>query len=309
LRVETQQSGEEYSDAALAALSREAREGANRWLARFAPLLEAQESLTAAECRRRVKLAEELAPQGAAVLRDLEALGSESEAALLTTLRAAVGELGTLEADLRRRLALIAPGDPAGEVDLQAIQAKLAETAARREVGAIVGPGLTPRLQIRSSPANWAAAAGLGVFGLGWTAFTTIHAVLFIGGFWQVIGPFALFFLLFYSMFWAVGGAMLWGAFLSACEENLDLEGLTLTVTRRLAGITWRKEYTLAPKARARRIPSLITQKNQGVRRAPGGMDVAIQDQHGREARFASGRSADEQERLVARINEYLAAQ
>jgi len=293
---------------AASAPARQARETANRWLARFVPLLEDQEALTATECRRRVKLAEALVGEGGEALAALEARATGDDGPLLSTLRAAVTEVATLEQDLRRRLARLSPGDPAGEVDLDAIQAKLAETAARREVHEITGsPLLTPRLEVKTSPASWAGAAGLGIFGLGWSSFTTIHAVLFIGGFWRVIGPFALFFLLFYAMFWAVGFAMLWGAYLAACDETVSLDGRSLVVARRLGPFSWRREATLPSTSRVKRIASTVSAGKNGHGKT--GTDLAVTDENGREVRFACMRSGEEQERLMARLNDYLGAQ
>lgn len=164
-------------------------------------------------------------------------------------------------------------------------------------------------LEVRTSPPNWAGAGLLLLFSLGWNSFTTVHALLFIGGFWRAIGPLALAFLLFYSIFWAVGLAMAWGAFLAACQETITLEGRRLTLRRRLLGYTWKREYTLAPGAEARLVEPALHLKSRPNNVPGNGKDVAVTDETGKEIRFASGRPQYEQEQLVRKLNEYLSAQ
>lgn len=308
MRLETQQN-ESYPATPLSPLlNREAKESAHRWLARFAPLLDGVEGLGTQESRGRLEGIPALRAEGQAALQRLESQVSQADLNLLETLRSSLVELDAVEADLRRRLGLLAPGDPEGQIDLAALQAKLAENAARREVTSWgTQDSLLPaRLELQTSPPNWAAAAMMGLFSLGWNSFTTIHAVLFIGGFWRAIGPFALFFLLFYSMFWAVGAAMAWGAFLAACQEEIGLEGRRLLLTRKLFGYTWKREYTLMEGTRARLLDPVMKSRQAGA--AIHQKDVAVTDEQGKEVRFASGRPREEQQRLILRLNEYLAA-
>lgn len=307
MELRPQQVTEPYPVAPLSPLlHREAVEAAHRWLARFAPLLDGVDGLTLAESRQRLQSVDGLRADGQAALVRLVSHATVADQTLVDTLRSSLSELTALETDLRRRLGLLAPGDPNGQVDLEALQARLAENAARREVGSWVPQtGLTQGpLELKTSPPNWAGAGFMLLFGLGWTSFTTIHAFFFIGGFWRVIGPFALLFLLFYSMFWAVGFAMLAGALLSLCDEQVTLDGRRLTLSRKLFGFTWKRDYTLMEGTRARLIDPLLKNKQQG--QFGRQKDVALTDERGKEVRFASGRPRDEQERLIMRLNEYL---
>ena len=284
-------------------LNRDARDAASRWLARFAPLLGGLDELGAEECRHRLAGLPELRAEGEQALSLLEQHATTADVSLLTTLRDAVREVAGHETDVRRRLARLAPGDPAGEVDLAAIQERLAEVAARREVGTWAGSSVEgARLELKTSPANWGAAGMLGIFSLGWNAFTTVHAVLFIGGFMQAIGLFALAFLLFYAMFWAVGFGMAWAAFRAACKEQIVLQGTELTMNRRLFGLSWDRKYAVNRASRALLVEATVRQQGSTAR------DVAVYDAEGREVRVASGRPLHEQDRLVARLNEYFAA-
>jgi hypothetical protein len=289
-------------------LNREARAGVERWLARFSPYLDSLESLPGEDCRKRLEELPALRADGQMALERLDQQAAQADAPLVETMRSALAELDNLEGDLRTRLGYLQPGDPEGRVDLEQIQAKLAATAARREVSSWSPTDtlLEGRLQLETSPPNWGAAIGLLIFSLGWNSFTTIHAVLFIGGFMRVIGLFALFFLLFYSMFWAVGLAMAWGAYLSACREQIVLDGRKLTLTRKLLGMELKREYTLMEGARARLIDPMMKSKNGST--SGSGKDLALLDERGKEIRFASGRTILEQERLMRRLNEYLTA-
>lgn len=116
-------------------LTREAKERANRWLARFSPLLDGLDGVGEEECRQRLADLPRLRGDGEAALQSLELQATAGEFGLLDTLRSAIRELDGLERDYRRRLALLAPGDPAGEVSLDHVQAKLAEVAIRDETG------------------------------------------------------------------------------------------------------------------------------------------------------------------------------
>jgi hypothetical protein len=292
-------------------LNREAQDRANRWLARFAPVLEGTDSLGADETRRRLESVQGLRPDGQSALHNLRTQATQAEVPLIQTLASALNELDVLETELRRRLGALAPGDPQGQVDLGAIQAKLAERAAEREVKSwgTTDALLPPVVELKTSPPNWAAAGFMGLFCLGWNSFTTIHAVLFIGGFWHVIGPFALLFLLFYSIFWAAGLAMGLAAFMAACQETITLEARRLTVRRALFGYTWKREYNLAAGARAQLIDPIMKSQKQPVGGTGSGKDVAVTDESGKEIRFASGRPLHEQEALVTKLNQYLSAQ
>ncbi|MCC2668248.1 MAG: hypothetical protein K0Q72_719 [Armatimonadetes bacterium] len=282
-------------------LNREAVRDANRWLARFAPLLGELEQLTAAQCRTRLGTVPALRDEGAQVLLRLREQAAEADRALLATVQDAVRELDGLESDLRRRLAILAPDDPQAAVDLSELREKLAEVAARREVEQVAG-SLTQRpmtLELRTSPPNWGGALFMGIFSFGWLSFTTVHAVFMIGGMYHAFGPLALAMLAFYAIFWAVGLAMGWGAVMSASQEHLAVEGRRLTLTRKFLVWTWSKQHAVNRDSRAY---VKLAQRNNGV----PSYQIAVTDAEGREIGFASGRPEHELERLAERLNEYL---
>jgi uncharacterized membrane protein len=284
-------------------LNRAAAEAARRWLARFAPLLEGVEALTADECRRRLAQIETLRAEGQGTLATLELQAAQADVPLLTTLRDALRELDALESDHRRQLGLLAPGDPAAHVNLERLRARLAETAAKREVTSWSGGGLgadAARLELVTAPANWTQAVSMGVFSLGWLAFTTVHALFMIGGMFAAFGFPALALLLFYSMFWGAGLAMGWGALKAASPEEVELRERELTVRRRFPFGVRERTYRLGPRSRAYVRDSPIRQ--QGT--IP--TEVTIHDGEGTEITVAAGRPQVDQQRLVEQINGYL---
>jgi hypothetical protein len=302
VRLESQHE-EQYPASPLSPLlHREAKEAANGWLARFSPLLDPSTELGAEDCRGRLEQVPELRAEGEAALKRLEAQATQADRTLLLTVRDALRELEHLENEMRRRLGLLAPGDPAGAVDLTDLRERLAEAAARRELEETTGSSLaTPgHLEVKVSPGSLPGALFMGIFSLGWLSFTTLHADFMIGGMMQAFGPLALAMLLFYAIFWAVGIGMGYAAIMAGSQENLTLDGRELTLHRRFLSWTWEKKHTLGKESRAYVTEAAVRQNGSAAK------EVLIQDQEGRDIRLAHGRPAFEQERLVAHINEHL---
>jgi hypothetical protein len=283
-------------------LNREAVREAHRWLARFAPLLGETDSLTAAQCRERLDSVPGLLDEGRRALDQLEEQACEADRPLLTTVRDALRELDGLENDLRRRLSLLDPDDPQGAVDLEELREKLAEAAARREVEQVAGPLNSQHIsqELRTSAPNWGGALFMGIFSLGWLAFTTVHAVFMIGGMFHAFGPFALAMLAFYAIFWAVGLAMAWGAVMAASQEHLAMEDRQVTLTRKFLAWTWSKKHAVSRDSRAY---VKLSQRNNGVPSYQG----VFTNAEGQEIGFASGRPEHELSRLAERLNAYFA--
>jgi len=135
-----------------------AEESARQWLARFAPYVYALTVENADDCRAQIERLRGLSVEAGPLVRALETEPS-ADPALLGTLRQAVSTLGGIEDDLRRKLAKLAPGDPAALVDLDDLRERLAERAARAELGESAGVDVPARWNQRLSPANPAAAA------------------------------------------------------------------------------------------------------------------------------------------------------
>jgi hypothetical protein len=289
-------------------LLREAKQRAGQWLSRFLPLLDDPRTLDAPECRSRLETAAELREEGRDVLDSLTRAGLGDDAPT-SLFREALAELDHAEEEIRKRLGAITPGDHEGIADLEMVRRRLAEAAARREVRETAGWQWSESgLELTSSHANPAAAAGLGIFSLGWLGFTTFHAVMMIGGMARVFGLLSLFLLAFYAIFFMAGFAMAYGAFRAAAEEKLALRGRTLTLTRRLCGRSWERRYRLGPNSRARLVNQRFGSSSSEGSQQPL-QEIEIRDEDGRGIRFGTLESRDEYEELVRQINSYLAGQ
>ncbi|GAB4117936.1 MAG: hypothetical protein Fur0036_01740 [Fimbriimonadaceae bacterium] len=230
----------------------QARDAMRAWLAEFAPLVMDQSQRTATEIRQELNLIERLQERTDQLDQGKGLLTRMEDGELIRTYNQAREQIRTIERDLRRRLATLAPGDPNSEPDYSALQERLAETAAQIEVGVPTISANPDRLELVSSPAQVAAGIGMGIFGLGWTAFTTLHAFFMIGGMLKAMGPVAFAMLGFYAIFWAVGVGMFMSAFNLAAQETIALEGDTLTITKTLGPIRRAKQHRINPKLQVR---------------------------------------------------------
>lgn len=226
------------------------RDEANAWVARFAPLVMQAEILTDDEVRQRIRDSERLEKEGRVLQSRLSAI-EESDPTLIRTVEAAIGQLSSIEADYRKQLALLKPGDPDGIADLEAVNDKLAERMARQEIGAETSVAVPEVLEMKVSPGNKAAAIALGVFGLGWNAFTAVHAFFMIGGMTKSFGWVALFLLAFYAIFFFAGIGMWIGAYNAGASEHIRLEGRDLMVRKSLGPWSSERVYRLAPDDKA----------------------------------------------------------
>ncbi len=280
------------------------RDQANRWLARFAPLVRGMDTLSAKYCRSRLEALELLRPGVALGLASLRASHETEDGELLTTLESAEVQLDMIETSLKRRLASLSPGDPEGMVDLASLRKDLAEVAARHEVEEAVGVEPRPqRLELRISNGNLAAAGFMGLFSVGWLSFTTVHAIFMIGGMMRAFGPLALLLLGFYALFFAVGIGMGAAAVASACREEIELDGRSLSIRRSLLGFSWVKEYTLAANASIRQEQS-TQMRQQGA--ATKNKVLVVETAPGSQVKFGAGCSPERQREHLKRINEYL---
>lgn len=282
----------------------ESRDAANAWVARFAPLVLQEDVLTVPKIRDRLRAIEVLRQHEDPADGLLRGSVLSEDAELVRTVERARGQLDSLETDLRRRLAKMAPGDPDGIADLEQVNERLDERLARQEIGA--DTAVPEVLELPTRPSNLGGAVGIGIFGLGWTAFTTFHAVLMIGGMFRAFGFGALALLLFYAIFWAVGFAMLSAAFNVASDESIRLQGRTLTITRTFAG--WKRVRVVevgkdAIAEKGMESSAHLRGRNQGPQEA-----VVIPDAAGRPVAFAAGALPRQREDLIERINAYLQA-
>jgi len=280
------------------------RAQAHEWLAQFAPLVLMDEAPSREEVDAQLVAIEKLRTSGRDLTSRLSFLQSSEDQALSETLRKAYGQLDSIESDLRRRLARLAPGDLRGQVDLTEIQEKLAEREARQELGVSTLPEPPAVLELVTSPSNPAGAVGVGIFGLGWTAFTVVHSVFMIGGMFKAFGWAALALLLFYSIFYAVGFGMLATAVNLLATESIELQGRTLKIRRVLGGWVREKSIELNEKTRARvGTPSMgWTNSNK---QTPT-MAIILTDAAGKEVSIGTGASLELRGRMADQINNYL---
>jgi len=287
-----------------------AHEQANGWIARFAPLVMGDAALKDQDVRARLKLVDDLRREAPGVKSAIGSLEGVEYLELVQAFRNAEGQLDSIEADLRKRLARLAPGDPAGLVDLDALQERLSERAARQEMGLPTEQEIPAVLEMKAAPGNWAAAAFMGLFGLGWNSFTAFHATIMIGGMMKAFGIGALALLGFYAIFFAVGIGMLIGAYNLAASEHIRLSGHELAVTKRLAGIARTKSYRLDAKSRASIADVEVSGlRPAGARGKAAGPAITLVDEEGRQIAFAQNAAATVREQLRDKVNAYLDAQ
>lgn len=279
----------------------EVRDEANAWLARFAPLVMPNPGQSLLSVEKQLDSARMLLDESRELMSRLEALDEPADLELTETVVSAVSHLPSIESDLRTRLARI--NGEAIPVDLQTLQQRLAEREAKQELGISTGYQSSGALELLTSPRNLVAAGGIGIFALGWNAFTLFHAVLMIGGLYRAVGFFALFLLLFYAIFFAAGFAMGKAALDSLSDERIELVGNTLKVSKTLGRWVRTKTYDLDPQSRAVVGPATFGFSSGENRKAMRG--ILMTDAKGKEVAFGLGSTEELKQRLARQINEY----
>lgn len=286
------------------------RDRAEGWIARFAPLVMEDAALSEGDVRSRLELLDTLRQQAPTVKQDIDSLQGVEHIELAQTFRQAEAQLGSLESDLRRRLARLAPGDPEGLVDLDVLRDRLSQRSARQEMGLPTDQEIPAVLEMKTGPGNLAAAGFLGVFSLGWNAFTAFHATMMIGGMAKAFGPLAFALLGFYAIFFLVGFGMLYAALNAASSESIELRGHELTVLKKLGSWTRKKVYALDPKMRATigevESTTIRSSNSNSSRPVPS---VVVVDVEGRSIGIAQAAAPAMRDQVRDRINSYLDAQ
>lgn len=235
----------------------------------------------------------------------LGSLWEPGDMELASTFGNAVTQLPSIEADFRSRLA--SQRFPGPRVDLESIQERLAEREAQQELGIPTSVHNALSLSMQTSPRNIGAAIGVGIFALGWNAFTLMHAVLMIGGMWKAMGPVALFLLLFYAIFFGAGFAMAWATIEALSVEEIELTGRSLVIKKTLGKWVRTKMINLDPESRA-----VVGIAQSGIRtnsnnRVPQ-RAVLMTDATGKEVVFGAGSTEEMKNRIARQVNEYLGA-
>lgn len=280
-----------------------ALENADRWLAIFAPMLEFDQAGTAKEMERRIKLLRQLRSNSAEVQRALSSSDEVGAADRLDVVTKATQQLDSIEDEYQKRLAVEQPGHALSMANLDALKDKLAENAARMEVGA---ENLTPfegHLEIETAKGSLAAAAGVGIFATGWLSFTTLHAVLMISGMARAIGWGALALLAFYAIFYFAGFAMAYGAFIAGSNETVSIDGTRLVWLRKWGPIRMRREYELDATQRAQIGKAQLGNSNNKA----GTAVVQLVDAAGKTINIGAGSNLQQLQKIQQQLNGYLA--
>lgn len=277
------------------------KERANQWLAQFAPLVFKHQPSEPQELHSQLETIQKLRSSESKLRYELGSLWEPSDQELRETFEKAALQLSPIEAEIRSRLSAISPGDPQGIVDIDALQERLAEREARQELG-IENDPVPLILDEVTRKRNIPAGMTIGLFGLGWTSFTTLHCVLMIGGMMKSLGPIALFMLAFYSIFFLVGFAMLYAAFVSMCDESIKLEGRHLTITQKIFGYRRNKSHQLSPGSFAKiKKAKLVAKNSENPVNA-----LWVTDINGKEIQIAIQTEEDFQKQKLEQINRYL---
>jgi hypothetical protein len=270
-------------------------EQANAWLAKFEPLIEAPTGVqTNSESQQRLSLVTELRDE----YLKLQFVSSSIEPNVLATLQQAYSQLDSIEAENQ-------PTPTVKPVDIESLQAKLARREASQELGLPLHELRSDVLEIVTQRSNWGAAVATGIFGIGWTSFTLIHSILFIGGFKQAIGWLALGFLCFYGIFYFAGFAMLASAFQSASTQSIHLQGRRLRVRRELGFIKLEKFFTIEKGTNAL-IGKPRTMMTSGNKQGAQQACVLLVDEKGKEIQLCQGESEPTMRKVVQQINSLL---
>lgn len=267
------------------------------------------DGLNEADVRRALETCQSLGAEAPTLLTQLDQLPGMDDIELRQTFRRAANQLPSVEQDLRRHLARLSPGDPDGIVDLDSLAERLDEREAKQEIGVPTYDDAPARLTLQTSPGNLGAAAFMGLFGLGWNAFTLFHATLMITAMYRAFGIGAFALLLFYAIFFTVGFGMLWAAYRMACREDIELEGDELTLRRSLGPVRKTKTYTVKTE-----VPAVVGNASTGWsgqstrRHAKPNPVVILTDQSGRPIELGIGATEPLRQETVRKINDYLAA-
>lgn len=282
---------------------------ARQWLAEFSALLDVDDGADEAALQEALKRAEKLAVSGPELRASMPYL--TVDAGLVDTLDRAVKQVPSVAEDLRRRLARYTGQPLARDLDLDQLREKLSQREARTELGVPTEEEVPARLELPGSEPNYAAGGFMLIFGLGWTSFTTLHAVFMIGGMFKVIGFAALFLLLFYAIFFTVGFGMLYAGYQSFGKEEVVFEGFQVTVTRIIFGAKKVKVYSLGPESKAEvGAPNYGMAANTRRNQTTANLGcVAIKDVTGKTRNFMAGQDKEALTVQVNRINAYLRAQ
>lgn len=282
----------------------------NAWLARFAPLVmepDPSDALDERKAQHRLEVVQTLRQETASLHQVSPDFASPEDQELVATFQKAAKQLDSIENDLRAQLARFKPGDPAGNVDLETLQARLAEREAKQEIGAPTEYAVPEVLEMQTQGPNMTKATGLGCMASGVTAFTLFHATFMIGGMFRAFGVGAFALLLFYSIFWFFCYKMFQMAKIAASNEKIELNGDRLKIIQTFMG----KPSEVLHQVNLS-VPSVVSQSQSfsgNQRGAAPMMAVMLTDAEGKPIEIAHNAPAPMQQQISDRINAYMKVQ
>lgn len=275
------------------------RQDMNRWVAQFAPLVMANPALIPEEITERVELIQQLRIEADRLMIAKSLLSQPEDAELLNTFQLAAQQLPQMEADLRRQLHLVSPGDPESRPCLTTLQDRLHENAARQQMGLATDP-IPEVFEAVTNTVNWGKTIGIMLPALGAVAVAAFfHGQNFTVG--QVTSKsVALFAATVFIVAMAFGRP--W-AF--SYHEKLTLKGDGLILTKWLGPFWWPVEYKITLDQQV----EIVEVRDSRSSVWNGGRAIAIQDSIGFPIHVGRELSEGKREELVRQINAYLAYQ
>lgn len=276
---------------------------AYQWMTRMSPLvLDTLPSTKTAAKRHLADLQQQL-QTGQQLQRDIATAGLNPT--IVTSIDEAIRHLPDMIRDAEAHITYLETGAANAEDAAEQLREKLARRAAQTEVDDIIGKGFEQPLEATTRHRNIPAAIGAGIFGIAWTSFTTVHAFFMIGGMMQAFGWAALFLLLFYSLFWAVGLGMLATAAASLGTEKIDLFDGTLTSTFNLFGYKRVKKIAIDASYRARvvKVTWNGVQMQSNNRRGAPQWCIEVRDTAGVKHQISKGGDKDILEEVARQLN------
>jgi hypothetical protein len=217
-------------------------------------------------------------------------------------MRRAVAQLNSIENDLRRRLARIAPGDPEGIVDVDVVRRRLQERNARLEMGVPTNLEVPVSLEMTITSSNEKAVRGLAVISAVWALIAiSVLAVMLAR---LVESTFGLISLIASTVLWINFSAFMLEK--GAVSESISLSGQQLTLRRRILGFEMRKVYTLPFREMATVGPSRYPNLDA---ESPPPMRVLLHDIGGHQIELGASASPTRQAQVCEQINQYLRSQ
>jgi len=274
---------------------------AYQWMTRMSPLVLDTLPSTKSAAQRHLNDLKLQLQTGLALQQSI--LNADLNPSIKTSIGEALRHLPDMITDAEAQLRFLETGAANAEDAAEQLREKLARRAAQSEVNDIIGKNLDQPFQAITRQRNIPAALGTGIFGIAWTSFTTVHAFFMIGGMMQAFGWAALFLLLFYSLFWAVGFGMLATSVASLGTETIDYYDGTLTTTFSVFGYKKRRIIHLDTSFQPRVVKAtwgpMVQQSN---RRAAPQWCIEVRDTNGTKHQISKGGDRDVLEEVARNL-------